>query len=109
MPAHNKNKTAINLLSREGFEYTQLGKTLAWLLSAGRTIVIVTELVVITAFLSRFWLDKTLTDLSQANNSKKAQIEASQAFEQEFKNAQIRIASAKKIDETKLGTGEILR
>lgn len=109
MPAHNKSKTSINLLVQEGFEHTTFGKILTWLLSAGRTIVIVTELVVITAFLSRFWLDKTLTDLSEANNSKKAQIEANAGFEQEFKSAQIRLAAVKQIDQSKLKSSSILK
>ena len=99
MPA-SKTKT-INLLIQEGFEHTQLGKILNWLLTAGRTIVVVTELVVITAFLSRFWLDKTLTDLNEQNALKKAQVEASLPFEKDFRAIQSRLSEYKKIETSK--------
>lgn len=92
----------INLLVQEGFENSQIGKILAWLLSVGRAIVIVVELVVICAFLSRFWFDRQLTDLIEQNNSKRAQVEASQNFENEFKSVQKRLAAVKQIAEVKL-------
>ncbi|MBI2268002.1 MAG: PilN domain-containing protein [Candidatus Blackburnbacteria bacterium] len=94
MSASKKRK--VNLLIQEGFEHTLLGKILNWSLSVGRVIVILTELVVIVAFLSRFWLDRTLTDLNEANGGKKKQIEASQKFENEFKNAQEKLSFYKK-------------
>lgn len=92
----------INLLVKEGFENSQIGKILSWLLTVGRAIVIVVELIVILAFLSRFWLDRQLTDLAEANNTKRAQIEASQTFEQNFKSLQARLAVVKQIDNARL-------
>jgi Tfp pilus assembly protein PilN len=103
-----KNKK-VNLLIREGFEYTTLGKTLSWLLSAGRTIVIFTELVVIIAFLSRFWLDRSLTDLIEQNNTKKTQIQAAQAFETEFRSAQTRLATYQKLDTTRISASKLVK
>src|SRR3990167_9181041 len=97
MPAHNLNKKTINLLVLEGFEHSPVGKVLHWLLSAGRTIVIFTELIVIISFLSRFWLDRTLTDLSEQNNNKRAQIEASRQFEENFKSVQQRLSLVNQI------------
>lgn len=87
----------INLLVREGFAHTTPGKVLAWALSAGRTIVIITELVVIVAFLSRFWFDRQLTDLSDHNKVKKAQIEASLPFETDFRKTQKRLLAYKEL------------
>lgn len=87
----------VNLLVREGFEYTTLGRVLTWALSAGRVIVILTELVVIAAFLSRFWLDRVLTDLNEANNNKRKQIEASGRFENDFRALQDRLVNYKKL------------
>ncbi|HBL51857.1 MAG: hypothetical protein A3D24_03020 [Candidatus Blackburnbacteria bacterium RIFCSPHIGHO2_02_FULL_39_13] len=92
----------VNLLPSTGFEHSQTGKLLNWLLTGGRVIVICTEIVVIGAFFSRFWLDKTLTDLYEQNNLKKAQIEASSVFESEFKALQTRINIIKSSDATKL-------
>ena len=49
-------KEEINLLPQKGFEATTAGRILAWILSTFRIIVIITELLVMVAFLSRFWL-----------------------------------------------------
>lgn len=107
MPAPKKKN--INLLKRENFEYSKVGKVLKWLLSAGRVIVIFTELIVISAFLSRFWLDKKLNNLFEENNAKKSQIEASAGFETEFRNFQTRLAVAKNLDEGKTQTAKIVK
>ncbi|MBI2007482.1 MAG: PilN domain-containing protein [Candidatus Blackburnbacteria bacterium] len=82
----------INLLTKRGFENALLGKVTNWALSAGRVIVIVTELIVIAAFLSRFWLDRTLTDLNEQNAALKTQVEAFSSFEKDFRNAQERLS-----------------
>lgn len=102
-------KKKINLLVREGFEHTTVGRVLNWSLSAGRVIVIITELIVIIAFLSRFWLDKSLTDLNNKNASLKAQIQAASSFEEEFRNAQERLSAYKKLDARAEKTGELIR
>ncbi len=99
----------INLLIQEGFEHSQTGKVLAWLLSAGRAIVIITELIVITAFLSRFWLDRQLTDLIEGNSAKKTQVEASTNFEADFQNTQTRLAAVKLIDNAKILPREYIK
>ena len=109
MSAQTKNKKNINLLVQEGFEHSTLGKLLSWLLSAGRTIVVLTELIVVIAFLSRFWLDKQLTDLSEANNSKKVQIEASSQFETDFKSAQARVNIIKQIKTEKADSAGLIK
>lgn len=82
----------INLLPQDEFSQTTLGRTLTWALSTGRIIVILTELVVISAFLLRFILDVKITDLSDSIAAKKALIESSAEFENSFR------ASAKKIE-----------
>lgn len=87
----------INLLSKEGFEHTPLGKVLTWALTAGRVIVIFTELVVIIAFLSRFMLDRKLTDLYETNAASRLQIESQGFFEKQFRNTQARLALYKKL------------
>lgn len=88
----------INLLTQEGFEHTKLGRALNWALSAGRVVVIVTELIVIVAFLSRFWLDRRLTDLNTQNLALQTQVEASAEFEKQFRSAQERLSTYQKID-----------
>lgn len=111
-PKHDepvKRLKKINLLVQEGFEHSPTGKVLAWLLSAGRAIVIITELVVITAFISRFWLDRELTDLVEENNAKKTQVEASANFEKDFQNTQTRLAAVKLLDNAKTSPSEHIK
>lgn len=90
-------KKPIDLIPREGFEFTTAGKILSWALTAGRVIVIVTELVVILAFLSRFWLDRELTDLNDEIESQVAIISASKEFEDDFRGIQGALASFSQI------------
>ena len=80
-----RKKRQINLLPQEEFAASTLGRVLNWLLTTFRYIVIVTEIVVMTAFLSRFWLDAKSTDLNELIKQKQAVIAASADFEKEFR------------------------
>ena len=68
MVAQNKE---INLLPKEKWETGTAGKLLKWALSIGRYIVVFTELVVISAFLYRFSLDRKLMDINEQVNQQK--------------------------------------
>ncbi len=94
MSAH---KTAINLLPKTEFELSFWGRFLKWSLTAGRYIIILTEMVVILAFLSRFKLDKDLADLNDSISGKKNILVATYAIEQNFRSAQTRINQAKEL------------
>lgn len=86
--AKKKNKSTINLIPREGFTATTSGRILVWALSTFRVVVIVTEIIVMIAFLSRFWLDAQNTDLNDSIRQKRAVLEATQHFQEEFEGAQ---------------------
>lgn len=60
----------INLAPKDPFFATPLGKILKWALSVGRYIVIFTEVIVIVSFVSRFTLDRQITDLNNSINQK---------------------------------------
>ena len=62
----------INLVPKDPFFATIPGRVLKWALSAGRYIVIFTELVVIISFATRFTLDRQVTDLNDTITSKEA-------------------------------------
>jgi hypothetical protein len=66
----------INLLPKDSFEFSTLGRFLTWATTAGRVLVVLTEFVVLLAFGSRFYFDKKLNDLSEVLDQKQAQIEA---------------------------------
>jgi Tfp pilus assembly protein PilN len=89
--AARKKDTQINLIPEVGFAATTTGRILTWMLSSFRIIVIVTEIIVMIAFLSRFWLDARNTDLNEQILQKQAVIAASSNFEKEFKFTQKRL------------------
>lgn len=94
MPAQELkfNPVNINLLpGANEFEKTRIGKIIKWSLSVGRIIVVFTELIVILAFLSRFKLDKDLTDLHESIEQKKVIIENAKNLEKNFLLMQERI------------------
>lgn len=88
-------KTTIELLPQEDWEKKPIGKVLKWTLGIGRHIVIITELVVILAFLARFKLDRDLTDLNEEIKQKQAIIVSASTFEEEFRFLQKRLATIK--------------
>src|SRR3990167_2313941 len=67
--------STVNLLPADRFEFSPLGRFLIWALSTGRLIVVLTELVVIGAFLSRFWFDRKLSDLRQTRMQRTASVQ----------------------------------
>jgi len=89
------SKNGISLLPQKGLEGT-LGRLVDWLLSVGRYIIVFTELVVIGAFLSRFWLDRKNSDLSEEIRQEKAILESTAGFEEEFRLFQARLSAAAK-------------
>lgn len=88
----------VNLLPSDDLEGRPGGKFLKWALSWGKRIVITVEAVVILAFLSRFWLDTTVADLTEQITQKKNVLDASANFEKKFRATQMRIDQAKKIE-----------
>lgn len=89
MPA--KKEPKINLLPQKEFERSLLGRTLKWALSSFRVIVIVTEIIVMAAFLSRFWLDAKNSDLNDSISQKRAVILSFKETEDDFRTFQKQI------------------
>jgi len=81
----------INLVPQDPFFETPLGKALRWALSVGRYLVIFTELIVILSFVSRFSLDRQVTDLNEALNQKQTIIESYGELEAQVKETQAKI------------------
>jgi Tfp pilus assembly protein PilN len=74
----------VNLLPNTDDDASSTGKFLTWALSWGKKIVILTELVVVLAFLSRFYFDTEVANLSDEINHKKDIIESSVDLEKQF-------------------------
>jgi len=92
-------KTAIEFLPQEEWEKGALGKILKWALRGGRHIVIFTELIVILAFISRFKLDRDLTNLGEEVKQKQAIVQASWQFEKEFRLFNNRLQEIESLEE----------
>ncbi len=90
MPA--KEYTSVNLLSKDPFSESFVGKILMWALSIGRYIVVFTELVVILSFLSRFTLDRQMTDLNSKINQQLLIVESYGGLEENFRSIQDKLS-----------------
>lgn len=88
----------VNFLVKDELQEFGQGKVLKWALNWGKKIVVLTELVVILAFLSRFWLDTTVADLGEKITQKKAIIDASAESEKRFRVLAARVNKATKIE-----------
>ena len=96
MPA-SKKEIKINLLPQKEFERSTLGRILKWAVSSFRIIVIVIEMIVMGAFLSRFWLDAENSDLNNEISQKKAVISSFAEVENKFRIFQKQIEIFTKI------------
>ena|SRR3989338_1405046 len=101
-----KTKT-INLLPQEEFDVSTLGRILKWAMGTFRIIVIVTEMIVMTAFLSRFWLDAQNSDLNDAIAIKTAQISAQSDFEKQFRILQQKLSIFKTLTDSPQPSGKL--
>lgn len=97
---HKKSATInLNLIPKDPFFQTALGKTLRWALSVGRYIVIFTELVVILSFLARFSLDRQVTNLNDDLHQKQRIIESYGSVEQNIRLAQYKIDQHQQLEQ----------
>lgn len=94
-----KNKL-VNLLPQEEFEASVTGRVLKWAMGTFRIIVIVTEMIVMGAFLSRFWLDSQNSDLTDSINVRSAEISAQSDFENQFRQLQAKLSIFKQLTAT---------
>ena len=89
------NKRQINLLKITSFEHSTTGKLISWASNVGRWVVVLTEFIVISAFLSRFYFDTKLANLFDDVRQKKAIVNSSYAFEDQYRQAQTKLIMAK--------------
>lgn len=92
MSARKKRTTKINLLPQEEFAVSTMGRVLRWLLSTFRYLVITTEMIVIIAFISRFYFDSRTTDLDDEIKQKQQVIASYEDLEEDFRNAQLKLS-----------------
>ncbi len=83
-----RKKGSINLLPKDSFESSWLGQFLTWALVFGKWTVIITQLVVVGAFVMRFGLDRRLTDLRREIEKEAALIRSFASIEKDFRLVQ---------------------
>ncbi len=87
----------VNLYPDDPFFDSVVGRAMKWLVGAGRHLIIFTELIVITSFFSRFYLDKQLTDLNVSLLQKQAVIESYGDLEERFRQVQNEMEDVEKV------------
>ena len=91
MPEENE-KTSIELLPEKKFEEYPFSKKLTtWVISVGRIVIIVTELIAFSVFIGRIKLDRELTDLTDALENQLIVLENAKEFEKDFEDLQERL------------------
>lgn len=106
MPAAKLGK--INLLPKDSFEFSALGKILKWSLTTGRVLVVLTEFVVILAFGSRFYFDKKLNDLNEVIDQEQAVVDSYAEIEKKMRDILARQAIVEKYLKNNLGVGSVI-
>lgn len=99
---------SINLLGEEAANLTPQGRIISWALTYGRYIMIGTEIVVLLAFISRFSLDRKLTDLKEEISQKQAILEANKNTEQDIRNTQNHLGLIKTVAHNQKASREAL-
>lgn len=87
----------INLLPKDPFYDTAVGKFALWAIQIGRYIIIFTEIIVIMSFATRFKLDRDLTNLNTSIVQKNAIIESFGDVETRSRALQKQIEIVKKV------------
>ncbi|OGH30899.1 MAG: hypothetical protein A3J69_00725 [Candidatus Levybacteria bacterium RIFCSPHIGHO2_02_FULL_42_12] len=85
----------INLV--KGKHKSFFDRFLAWALSAGRVIIIVTEIIALSAFLYRFSLDREIIDLRDNTKQEQKILELFKEQEKTFRNLQERLSFASEL------------
>ncbi len=89
----------INLLPKDPFLASPIGRFLQWALTIGRYLVIFTEMVVIFSFATRFTLDRQITDLNSALHQKEIIILSYGDLETQVVNLQKKIGSYLQVEQ----------
>lgn len=101
-----QDSTSINLLKEK--EENFVDKFIAWALNVGRVVVIITELVALSAFLYRFSLDRQLIDLHDEISQKQAVVKLLKQNEDLYRSLHERLRLASKLTETSARSSDLL-
>lgn len=101
------NFASINLATNK--QIPLLDKFMSWALTIGRLIVIITEVIAISAFVYRFSLDEQLIELHDQIKNKQTLVSLLKNDENKYRNLQERIALAANFSEKNNKTNKIIK
>lgn len=84
-----------NLIPTSQFESSLAGRLLRWLLTSFRFLVIFVEIIVITGFVARFWLDMQHSQLDDEITQAQELLTAYLPFEKDFRHTQKQLETLK--------------
>jgi len=90
-------QSSINLLGSQAPDTSVFGRIMDWIATFGRYIMVLTEVVVLGAFISRFALDRKLTDLNEEIAQKQEILEVNQDLEQRIRSIQQQLLETKTV------------
>jgi len=108
MPISSAQSVSVNLLEHDDLDDSVITRLIGWAVTYGRYIMIGTEIIVLLAFISRFSLDRKLTDLREELNQKQIILKANLEFENEFKKTQKKLTMVRTLINTQTQSGDIL-
>lgn len=88
-------KKDLSLLPEAENPNSFISRLFYWLTTVGRWVIVLTELIVVSAFISRFWLDRKNSDLSEVLRQQETILESTQDFEKEFVTFQQKLKTIK--------------
>ncbi|MBI4062406.1 PilN domain-containing protein [Candidatus Gottesmanbacteria bacterium] len=109
MPATSVSHIDINLIGEGDFSNTPIGRVITWATTYGRYIMILTEIIVLLAFISRFSLDRKLTDLNEEISQKQAIIETNSDLEQRIRTIQQKLKGLGTLVSSQSGPSQTLQ
>lgn len=92
-----KKQVNINLLIRDQTGNSISEQFLSWILTYGRYIIIITQIIVLSVFFFRFKIDRDHTDLKELVTQKQAIVESLSDFETEIRRVQGRLLNIRTI------------
>ncbi|MCL5746850.1 MAG: hypothetical protein M1277_01030 [Patescibacteria group bacterium] len=101
------NLPSINLIRKEGVSF--FDSFLNWVLTYGRFLVIVTELIALSAFLYRFSLDRKLSDLRDQIKQKQAVVDLLKNNENTYRNLQDRLSEIALLGDSAVTKAKIIK
>lgn len=97
----------INLLKKKDRDFFE--EFIKWALTIGRLIIILTELIALSAFLYRFTLDRKLIDLHEKIKQKQVVLDLFKENEEKYREIQKKLAEANRLSWNSEKTNKIYK